>query len=193
MNRILVFAISLMLAAPLYAEGDAAPAETHEAKSSVTQGSVRIDGQTIDYTATTGWLIMENDEGEPIARFGYTAYTRDEFAAGERPIMFAFNGGPGSASIWLHMGILGPQRVIVNDGGFAPPPPAMRVDNEFSIIDVTDLVMVDPVGTGYSRPIGEGKGEDFWGVDQDIQSVGAFVKKYITENQRLGFSQVHPG
>ncbi|HKJ17433.1 MAG TPA: peptidase S10 [Xanthomonadales bacterium] len=190
MKKLIMLVCTLMLAIPALADGEEGEGATKdkgpkpEAKSSVTKGSVRIDGQNIEYTATAGWLIMENDEGEPIARFGYTAYTRDGIDAAERPIMFAFNGGPGSSSIWLHMGILGPQRVIVNDGGFAPPPPAERVANEYSIIDVTDLVMVDPVGTGFSKPIGEGKGEDFWGVDQDIQSVGAFVKKYVTENHR---------
>jgi carboxypeptidase C (cathepsin A) len=99
--------------------------------------------------------------------------------------MFAFNGGPGSSSIWLHMGILGPQRVVVEDEGYAPPPPAQRVDNEYSIIDVTDLVMVDPVGTGFSKPLGDAEGKDFWGVDQDIRSVGSFIEEYISLNGRL--------
>ncbi|MDT8449864.1 MAG: peptidase S10, partial [Wenzhouxiangellaceae bacterium] len=141
-----------------------------------TSHRVTIDGNRVEYTATVGWLIME-DNGKPVARFGYTAYTRDgDFAPGERPITFAFNGGPGSSSLWLHMGILGPQRVVVNDAGYADPPPAKRVDNEYSIIDVTDLVMVDPVGTGFSKPLGKAEGKKFWGVDQDIESVAAFIK-----------------
>lgn len=185
MNKFLTLLCATCMALSAVADDENnAPGPAPEAMSSVTQHSVRIDGQAIEYTATAGWLIMENDKGEPIARFGYTAYTREGFTAEERPIMFAFNGGPGSSSIWLHMGILGPQRVVVNDGGFAAPPPSERVNNEYSIIDVTDLVMVDPVGTGYSKPLGEGKGEDFWGVDQDIASVGAFIKKYVTENHR---------
>ena len=89
--------------------------------------------------------------------------------------MFAYNGGPGSASIWLHMGILGPQRAVATDADFSPAGPYLHVDNEYSIIDEVDLVMIDPVGTGFSRPVGEGKGEDFWGVDQDIKSVAAAV------------------
>ncbi len=156
-----------------------------EAESSVTQHSVVIDGQTVSYTATAGWLILENDKDEPIARFGYTAYTKNGVEdRSRRPVMFAFNGGPGSSSIWLHMGVLGPQRAVVNDEGYAPPPPAQRVDNAYSIIDVTDLVMVDPVGTGFSKPLGEAKGEDFWGVDQDIRSVGSFIKEYVSLNGR---------
>ncbi len=181
---------ALLLAVPAFAQQEGGdkpaekPAENFEAKSSTTSGSVRIDGQNVDYNATTGWLIMENDEGKPIARFGYTAYTKKGAVAASRPIMFAFNGGPGSASVWLHIGILGPKRVVVTDEGFTAPPPNQLVDNEYSIIDVADLVMIDPVGTGYSKPIGEGKGDMFWGVDQDIESVGAFIKKYVSENGR---------
>ena len=153
--------------------------------SSRTQHQVRIGGEVVRYTATAGWLIMKDDEGKPIARFGYTAYTRDGVEdLARRPVMFAYNGGPGSSSIWLHMGILGPRRVVVSDPGYSPPPPSQRVDNEFSVLDVTDLVMIDPVGTGFSKPLGEAKGADFWGVDQDIKSVGAFIKRYVTENGR---------
>jgi carboxypeptidase C (cathepsin A) len=169
------------------ASAAAEAAKEPEPKSSRTQHQVRIGGQVIRYTATVGWLIMKDDAGKAVARFGYTAYTRD--GAGDparRPIMFAFNGGPGSSSIWLHMGILGPRRVVVNDPGFAPPPPTPRVENEFSVLDVTDLVMIDPIGTGFSKPLGEAKGADFWGVDQDIKSVGAFIKRYVTENGRWG-------
>lgn len=164
---------------------DEAKTEDPQPKSATTQGSVRIDGETVDYTATTGWLIMRDDEDKPIARFGYTAYTRDGIDdKARRPVTFAFNGGPGSSSIWLHMGILGPKRVPVEDESFTPPPPTRAVDNEYSILDVSDLVMIDPVGTGYSKPLGETKGEKFWGVDQDIESVGAFIKRYVTENGR---------
>ena len=122
---------------------------------------MRIDGQVIRYTAHAGWLVMRDGEGKPRARFGYTAYTRDDVAdPSRRPVTFAFNGGPGSSSIWLHLGILGPRRVVVTDAGFTPPPPVDLVDNAYSPLDVTDLVMIDPVGTGYSRPLGEAKNED---------------------------------
>jgi carboxypeptidase C (cathepsin A) len=179
--------LACLLATPVLAqeEKEESPkAEAPKAESSTTRHSLRIDGETIEYSATAGWLIMENDKGEPIARFAYTAYTREGIDPARRPIMFAFNGGPGSSSIWLHMGILGPQRVVVTDEGFTAPPPSQRVANEYSIIDVTDLVMIDPVGTGYSKPLGEAEGKQFWGVDQDIESVGAFIKKYVTENRR---------
>ena len=199
MNRIavpaalaaLLLSSHLTLAAePAAPAGDAAKAvaeaaKVPEPKSSRTQHQVRIDGQVIRYTATAGWMIMKDDADKPIARFGYTAYTRDGVAdLARRPVTFAYNGGPGSSSIWLHMGILGPRRVVVNDAGYAPPPPSQRVENEYSVLDVTDVVMIDPVGTGYSKPLGDAKGADFWGVDQDIKSVGAFIKRYVTENGR---------
>lgn len=180
--RFLVLVVALAISGALHAADHAAEsAPAPEARQSVTEHSTRIDGQRVDYIATVGWLIMEEND-KPIARFGYTAYHRKgDYGPAERPIVFAFNGGPGSSSLWLHMGILGPQRVVVNDPDYAPPPPAKRVDNEYSIIDVADLVMVDPVGTGFSKPVGEAEGDKFWGVDQDIESVALFIKQYITE------------
>lgn len=166
-------------------KADATPPPAPRSQS--TQHQLRLDGQVVKYTATVGWLIMKDDKDKPIARFGYTAYTMDGTKdLTHRPITFAFNGGPGSSSIWLHMGVLGPRRVVINDAGYAPPPPSQLVDNEYSIIDATDLVMIDPVGTGYSKLLGESKGTDFWGVDQDIKSVAAFIKRYVTENGRWG-------
>ena len=153
-----------------------------------TQHQLSLAGQTLKYTATVGWLILNDKEkDEPIARFGYIAYTLDGVKdSSRRPITFAFNGGPGSASIWLHMGALGPRRVVVNDGDYAPPPPTQLVDNDYSILDATDLVMIDPVGTGFSKAVGEAEGKEFWGVDQDIESVGDFIRRYVTENGRWG-------
>jgi carboxypeptidase C (cathepsin A) len=170
---------------PAAAAAAQAPVPDPEPRLVTTRHSVRIDGQVVKYTATVGWLIMKDDAGKPIARFGSTSYVRDGVRdPARRPVTFAFNGGPGSSSIWLHMGILGPRRVVVTDAGFSPPPPSERVENEFSVLDVTDLVMIDPVGTGFSKPVGDAKGEDFWGVDQDIKSVGAFIRRWVTENGR---------
>ncbi len=167
------------------AEGKKPDAEVPEAKSSVTRHRVTIGGQTVAYQATAGCLIVDNEAGKPAAQFGYTAYVREGVAErAKRPVTFAYNGGPGSSSIWLHMGVLGPRRVVVADAEFTLPPPYERVDNAYSILDVSDLVMIDPVGTGYSRPVGEAKGEEFWGVDQDIDSVARFIKAWVTENGR---------
>lgn len=155
--------------------------------ASVTRHQAIIDGKTVKYTATVGWLILKDPKDNPIARFGYTAYTLDGVKnLTQRPVTFAFNGGPGSSSIWLHMGIMGPRRVVVNDGGYAPPPPSQLVDNAFSPLDVTDIVMIDPVGTGFSKPLGDAKPADFHGVDEDIRSVAQFIKRYVSENGRWG-------
>ena len=145
---------------------------------------IKIDGNAIVYTATAGTLLMKNTDDEPIAQFGYTAYVKKDGDRQTRPILFAYNGGPGSASMWLHMGILGPQRTVVDDTRFTSVGPFQRVDNEYSILDKADLVMIDPVGTGFSRAVGKGKGEDFWGVDKDITSVSDFIARYVTDNGR---------
>ena len=145
---------------------------------------LKLGGKTIEYTATAGTLLMKNDAGKPVALMGFTAYTENGKKASDRPLMFAYNGGPGSASIWLHMGTLGPKRAVATDADFSPNGPFRSVSNEYSILDEVDLVMIDPVGTGFSRPVGNGKGEDFWGVDQDIKSVSNFIVQYVTANGR---------
>ena len=160
-------------------------AEPPKAEQSVTQHSVVIGGKTVDYTATAGTLIVRNDKDEPTAAMGYIAYTqREPGDLGRRPITFAYNGGPGSSAVWLHMGALGPRRIVTTDAGPTPPPPYRVVDNAFSILDKTDLVMIDPVGTGVSRAVGEAKDKDFWGVDPDIESVSRFISQYINDNNR---------
>jgi len=169
---------------PMKEETDEKP-EIPEPASSVTEHQITIGGETVRYQATAGYLVLDDAEEKPVAKFGYTAYVRQ--GAGEpatRPVTFAYNGGPGSSSIWLHMGVLGPRRIVVADAEFTLPAPYEVVDNEHSILDVSDLVMIDPVGTGYSRPVGEAEGEDFWGVDQDIESVARFIKAWTTENGR---------
>ena len=159
--------------------------EKPEAEAVTTQHSVRIDGKTIRYTATAGLALINNDDDEPNGLFGYTAYIRDGVEdTSKRPILFAYNGGPGSASIWLHMGVLGPRRIPVVDTKVTGPAPFGAVNNEFSILDVADLVMMDPIGTGYAKPAGEGTGEDFWGVDQDIEASSQFIARFITDNDR---------
>jgi len=185
MKRILALAFLLPLMSVSFAEEEKGDEqEAPEAKTYVTDHSARIGGRNIEYTVTAGTMLMKNDEDEPIALMGFTAYVAKGGNKNERPIMFAYNGGPGSASVWLHMGILGPQRAVVTDAGFTSNGPYKRVNNDYSIIDEVDLVMIDPVGTGFAKPVGEGKGEDFWGVDQDIKSVSEFIVQYLTENAR---------
>ena len=154
---------------------------TAEIKS-VTKHSVVIGGKTINYTATAGALILMNEKDEPVALFGYTAYTKEDDTNNKRPVTFSYNGGPGSSSYWLHIGVIGPKKIIVNDPEYNPPPPYKFEDNTNSILDVTDIVMIDPVGTGLSHAVGKAKNKDFWGVDQDIKSISNFIKQYVTDN-----------
>ncbi|MCR9187027.1 MAG: carboxypeptidase [Halieaceae bacterium] len=149
-----------------------------------SRGRVRIDGKNIDYRATAGTLEMKNDDGDVIAHYGYTAYLQEGTDSRTRPLLFAYNGGPGSASMWLHMGILGPQRTVVDDTAFTTQGPFRYANNEYSILDRADLIMIDPVGTGFSRAVGKGKSEDFWGVSNDIHTVSDFIARYVTANGR---------
>ncbi len=151
----------------------------------VTHHSIKIDGRVINYTATAGTLVMKNEKDTAIAEFGFVAYVKDgEGDASKRPVTFSYNGGPGSSSMWLHMGIMGPRRVVIKDPENAPQPPYKIEDNNFSPLNVTDIVMMDPIGTGLSKAVGKAKDKDFWGVDEDIESVSKFIKLYITQNDR---------
>jgi carboxypeptidase C (cathepsin A) len=149
-------------------------------------GSVTIDGKKIDYQVTTAKLVLEKDDGAPRASIFHVSYVKKN--AGDvtkRPVLFAFNGGPGSSAVWLHLGTLGPKRVsLPGDGTQAPVPPAKLVPNEFSILDVADLVFVDPVSTGYSRIEKDGKAEEFHGVEGDVDSLSDFIRRWVTENNR---------
>ncbi len=155
-----------------------------EGEISITDQQVSINGQTIELSAHAGTMQLRDENNEPIALFGHTAYFK-KGASKDRPIMFAYNGGPGSSSFWLHMGVLGPKRILVNDPDFTPAAPYQLVNNEWSILDVADLVMIDPVGTGLSVPVGKSEFKDFWGVDQDIRSISLFITQFLIKHDRL--------
>lgn len=155
-----------------------------EAKTWVTKHKMTVGGVALAYTATAGTMRITNEKDEPVALFGYTAYIRDGGDRASRPLLFAYNGGPGSASAWLHMGILGPRRTQLADLEPNTRGPFRTVDNEYTILDRADLVMIDPVGTGFSRVIGKGQGADFWGVDQDARSVSDFIVRFLNESGR---------
>src|SRR5512144_2489342 len=164
---------------------EAAPSAVPREESSVTEHTIRIGGQTIAYRATAATILLRDDKDEPIGSLYYTAYTRtDAGDASRRPLAFIYNGGPGSASMWLHMGACGPRRVVTTDAAPTPPPPYQLVDNASSLIDVTDMVFIDPIGTGFSKPVGKGTGKDFWGVDEDARSLAQFVSQYVSRNGR---------
>ena len=155
------------------------------ADASVTQHRFSAGGESFDYAATAGTLIIRDDDDKPTASVGYVAYTRDESKGqGTRPLMFAFNGGPGSSSLWLHMGVLGPKRVVVSDPTPTPAAPYRTVANQFGVLDRSDLVMIDPVGTGLSHAVCEHKDDEFWGVDPDIDSISRFIAQYVSDHNR---------
>ena len=155
-----------------------------KAESSVTQHRISMGGKALDYTATAGTLIVRDDADRPLASIGYVAYTRSGLKPGARPVTFAFNGGPGSSSLWLHMGVLGPKRVLVSDPTPTPAGPYRTADNEFSLLDKSDIVLIDPVGTGISHAVCDHKDDEFWGVDPDIDSVSRFIAQWTSDNER---------
>lgn len=156
-----------------------------ELKPVSTSHEIHVDGKSLKYTAVAGSMPMKDEEGKLKANIFFIAYTRDGVTdAGHRPITFAYNGGPGSSSVWLHLGALGPKRVLLTDDGWAYPPPYRLVDNEESWLPFTDLVFIDPVTTGYSRPAAGEKPEQFHGLKEDVESVGDFIRLYTTRYQR---------
>jgi carboxypeptidase C (cathepsin A) len=156
-------------------------------ETSQTRHTLTLEGQKIPYTATAGTLLVKDDDGTPRASFFYVSYVKEGVKdPRDRPVTFAFNGGPGSASLWVHLGAFGPRRVARDPEGRALPPPARLVDNDLSLLDVTDLVFLDPIWTGFSRPL---PGEDvkrFTGLQNDIASVGEFIRLWTARNERWG-------
>jgi carboxypeptidase C (cathepsin A) len=150
----------------------------------ITQHSARINGQNVSYTAEAGWLPIR-DDGKVVAKMFYVAYTRDGIQdKSTRPLIFSFNGGPGTASVWMHMGYTGPRRVVYDDDGFALRPPGNLEDNPHSILDAADIVYIDPIATGFSRMV---EGEDlhkYHGTLSDIESVGEFIRLFIVRKDR---------
>jgi carboxypeptidase C (cathepsin A) len=154
-------------------------------ETSTTDHTIQLGGQTILYKATASTTVIKNEADEPTALMYSTAYVRSDVKdAGQRPVAFLYNGGPGSSSVWLHMGAFGPRRVATVDAGPTPPAPYKWQDNTYSLLDKADLVFIDPVGTGFSHAVGKAKNKDFWGVDSDVKSIGQFIVTWINRNHR---------
>lgn len=175
-----------LAAVPLHAADDEQAARKLEERTAVTEHFATIAGQSIEYTAAAGTMLLKDDDGNPTASIFYVAYTRKAVSdPSRRPITFAFNGGPGSSSVWLHLGLLGPRRVVLTPAGTgAPGPPYRLEDNPDSLLDISDLVMIDPVSTGYSRAADAKQAKQFHAYKADIHSVGEFIRLYVTENGR---------
>ncbi len=164
---------------------DASPAAPPKEESSVTEHSIKIGGQTIPYKATAATILLKNEKDEPTALVYYTAYTRSDLKdLSQRPVAFVYNGGPGSSSVWLHMGSFSPRRVITVNAEATPPAPYKLSENPHCLLDKTDLVFLDPVGTGFSHAVGKAQDKDFWGVDQDVKSLAQFVNTYVSRTGR---------
>jgi len=160
-----------------------APPKPVEPAPIVKKHSITLNGKSYAYTTTAGRMPIGNEQGETEAHIFFVAYTLDNPPA-KRPLMFSFNGGPGSASVWLHMGVLGPKIVKMQDDGSYPPPPFELVDNPHSFLPFTDMVFIDPVGTGYSRAVKPELGKKFFGVQGDIASVSEFIRLWLAKYQR---------
>jgi len=171
-------------------EPDGQPATRNEvataAEEKISQSShtIRLDGREIKYSATAGTLPIRLDDGKIAARMFFVAYTRDGEDVKTRPVSFLYNGGPGAATIWLHMGSFAPKHVQMSEDGFQPPPPYRLVDNENSHIDVTDLVFIDAIDTGYSRVTAGTNATQFHGQSGDIRSFGEFINEYLRTYKR---------
>ena len=153
--------------------------------ATITKNSVSLaGGKKLEYTAFTGYLNLQNDTGKLMAKIFFTYYKKEGEEPGKRPVCFTFNGGPGSSSVWLHMGGLGPKRVLLQDDGTAPPPPYQIINNEYTWLDKTDLVFIDPVSTGFSVPAVGENAKQFHGFVEDVQSIGAFIRSFLSKYQR---------
>ena len=160
------------------------PKQHHPQQQGKPDNSVRIGGQQINYTATAANYIIKADDGTPKASFFFVAYTKDEVQdKSKRPLSFIYNGGPGSASSYTHMG-LGPKRIVLTDDGFGMPAPYSIIENGDSFLDATDMVFVDAVSTGYSRPAPGETTAQFYGVEQDAIYFADFIYQYLTRNER---------
>lgn len=214
MNKAYPFAAALLLALPTAAlaadtaadaKADASRESKDDAKQALdphlkpqqveTTGSVTIGGKKVDYRAIAGTLIIDDKKEEPTASMSYVAYFRRDGSA-QRPITFLYNGGPGSATVWLHMGAFGPRRVVTGDGVRGPSAPYQVINNEYSLLDVSDLVFIDAPGTGFGkftatdsdkdkrRASEKEKQKDFLGVDEDVRAFGIFIEKFLSKYQR---------
>ena len=161
------------------------PVEPPPDRESTSEGTVTIGRTRVPYRAVAGTYTMKEEDGTAKATFFYVSYTRTGVRnASQRPVTFAFNGGPGSSSVWLHMGLFGPRRVPLGDADTPPAPPYRAIENEFSILDLSDLVMIDPVSTGFSRPVKKDEAKEFHGLEEDTESVGEFIRLWTSRNQR---------
>ncbi|MBF7074337.1 peptidase S10 [Glaciecola sp. MH2013] len=176
--------LSLLVSLPAFSEAANKAVSSPDMVISTHKG--KFNGKTVNYKVMAGDTHLLDAKGEPQASIFSTAYIKTNDKDSEsRPIIFVFNGGPGSSSVWLHMGVFGPKYVeLPSDAEPVSAAPFRVIDNPHSLLDVADLVFIDPVGTGYSKAIGEYEGNDFWGVKEDAEIMSEFVRRFITQHER---------
>ena len=195
MRRAAVLAAALLAATPALAQPGGIPMSRPTAagliaplpapQRFVTRHKVTISGRAIAYTAVAGETYLYNRAAEPIGSIFSFSYIKDGPVDPKRPVLFVFNGGPGSSSLWLHMGVVGPKRVVLDrEVNPSNTPPFGVADNPYSLLDVADLVFIDPVGTGWSKVVGKGVNADFWGVDEDADTIAQFIELWLSEHGR---------
>lgn len=184
-NSFVLFILFFSICTLTFSQKEKQVKETDVPPLSVTKHTLTFkSGKSISYTATSGYMLLETEDGVDKARMFYTAYTKDGAGINERPLTYTFNGGPGSSSVWLHMGALGPKRIAMEENGASLAPPYLVIDNEYTWLEYTDLVFIDPVMTGYSRPVEGVDKKEFLGYNEDIESVGQFIQLYTSKNGR---------
>ncbi len=188
----LAAATAVLLSATVFAQDAKKPDAKDEAAAapipaptvSVTRHKGTFGGVTVAYTATAGETYLKDKDGKPLAAIFSTAYIKDGPVDPKRPVTFLFNGGPGSGSLWLHMGAFGPKRVVIPNAKDDGAPPYPIIDNVDSLLDVTDIIFIDPVGTGFSRALGKTDPKEYWGVTKDAKSVAQFIRTWLGDNGR---------
>jgi carboxypeptidase C (cathepsin A) len=173
--------LALLSYAPAIAAAPPIPAPYAD---SVTHHAISLGGRTLAYTARAGTLTLRNREDQPLARVFYTAYTLDGASADRRPVTFFYNGGPGTSTIYLRMGSFGPVRLVTSDGTITGPPPYRLVDNQYTLLDKSDLIFIDMPGSGFGRLIGAGTPKNMWGVDEDADAFAQFITRYVSTFHR---------
>jgi carboxypeptidase C (cathepsin A) len=177
-------ALALLAAAPSPAPSPTAPPVPRALPDAVTRHTLHLGGRTIPYTARAGTITLHDNKNAITARMFYVAYTQDGVDSSRRPVTFFYNGGPGSSTVWLHMGSFAPVRVETSSPNSTGPAPFHLIDNQYSLLDKSDLVFVDAPNTGYSRVLGAGQPKDFMGVDQDGRAFEQFIERYISHFDR---------
>jgi len=183
--------LCLLILSGIQARADQAPPQesgknAQAPKEFVTHHKIQIGKELLNYSAIAGEILLKDAEGNAEASIFSISYIKEGVETSEsRPITFLFNGGPGSSSVWLHLGAFGPKRVSVSSDPVNPGgPPYKLVDNSETILKYSDLVFVDPIGTGYSRALGKKKDSEYWGVDEDSAAIAEFIRTYLSKNKR---------